>query len=170
MFKTFSCRVMTNCSTLQMWSNLPLLHMIRLLHMTNTCVRWCKTACHVEQFWSTWPANFVMLSKIAPHEHFWSTDNVCGVCDNYHVWLKGHCECYVCCSQLSEMGRPHCPHCYHCHHCLCLSLCLFVGHVMSPHVFFDGYLIRSCFLITHVSSLESRVTSLSKCSMVVFFQ
>ena len=70
-----------------------LLHMIRLLHMANNCVRWCKTACHVEQFWSTWPAKFVMLSKIIPHENFWSTDNVCGVCDYYHVWLKGHYEC-----------------------------------------------------------------------------
>ena len=31
-------------------------------------------------------SNIVMWSKIAPHEHFCSTDNVCSVWDNYDVW------------------------------------------------------------------------------------
>ena len=61
-----------------MRSNLSL---IRLLHMTS------KIACHVEQF-------CIHMSKIAPHGHFCSTDNVRSVRDKFHVWSLGSlCSC-----------------------------------------------------------------------------
>ena len=54
---------MTNCSTLQLWSNLSLLHMIRLLHMTSNCVMWCNFDPH-EQDCSTW--TFLLYGQ-CPH-------------------------------------------------------------------------------------------------------
>ena len=48
-------------------------------HMTN-----CST---LQAILSRCVKLLVMWSKIAPHEMFCSTDNVCRVCDNYHVYM-----------------------------------------------------------------------------------
>ena len=63
---------MTNCPTLQMWSNLSLLHMIRLLHMTNNCAMWCKIAFmwinfdpHEKQNLSCW-GKLLHMTNLAP--------------------------------------------------------------------------------------------------------
>ena len=50
------------------------------LHMTN-----CST---LQTILSCGAKLLVKWSKIAPHEMFCSTDNVCGVCDNYHVCVQ----------------------------------------------------------------------------------
>ena len=48
-------------------------------------VEQCQIAPHDKQF-VICDLKFAMWSKIAPHEFCCSTDNVCGVCDKYHVW------------------------------------------------------------------------------------
>ena len=60
--------------------------------MANNCAMWCKIACYninVEQFRSTQQVKFVMSSKIAPHEKFRSTNNVC---DKFHVCGPNLCQ------------------------------------------------------------------------------
>ena len=59
-----------NCSTLQTWKKLSLLLMIKFLYLTSNFVMWCKIACHMEQCCSTWQANLVIFSKIAPHDKY----------------------------------------------------------------------------------------------------
>ena len=57
------------CKTPFPWPRPTRIWADKLLHTTNNFVM----------------RSLVMWSKIAPHDLFCCTDNVCGVCDNYHI-------------------------------------------------------------------------------------